>query len=217
MSGQFVPVKLNVDTPSGSPIAQRYGVRGLPAIVFVTPQGGVAGRIQGYLPPDDFAKNLQQILNAEREIPALEARLRRSPGDAKAAQRLVDVYAERGQEKPALAALAKVEKADSANAANRRVPALLSVGRMYLIGSGFGAPKDAKKAIPLLRRAIPLASKPMDRNMTRMALAVAHLRTDDAKSATAQLRAVLSARDAHPEMKQRAQALLDEIRTGGGR
>ncbi len=58
-------VYLRVDAErEGAALARRYGVEGFPTLIFLTPSGGVAGQILGYLPAPAFAARAQSIIDA---------------------------------------------------------------------------------------------------------------------------------------------------------
>ncbi len=60
LSTRFVPLKVNASR-EGSSMAQQYGVRSYPTILFLDSNGKLFTRIVGYLPPAEFADRLQEI------------------------------------------------------------------------------------------------------------------------------------------------------------
>ncbi len=60
LSKNFVCVK--VDTDKYGQDASKYGVQGLPTIVFINPDGTVIDKMVGYNPAPDFAANMKKAL-----------------------------------------------------------------------------------------------------------------------------------------------------------
>jgi len=56
----FVAVKVNSDVNQKD--AQKYGVTGLPTIVFLKPNGDIAQTIVGYRPSQEFLKVMNEVL-----------------------------------------------------------------------------------------------------------------------------------------------------------
>lgn len=51
----LVAIRLNPETQrDGADLARRYGVEGFPVVLFLRPDGAVAGRIDGYVDADGF-------------------------------------------------------------------------------------------------------------------------------------------------------------------
>lgn len=49
VNGGYVPVLLDVDDPESAPVAERYGIVGIPAVLVVDPGGRVLRRRGGYM------------------------------------------------------------------------------------------------------------------------------------------------------------------------
>lgn len=57
----FIPVKINPEkTAYNRRIADKFGVRGYPHILFLDGDGKKLGEISGYVPADEFAKRLER-------------------------------------------------------------------------------------------------------------------------------------------------------------
>ncbi|MBI5362268.1 MAG: thioredoxin fold domain-containing protein [Planctomycetes bacterium] len=65
----------------GARLAQRYGVRGYPYLVFADPSGELCDRISGYLPPADFLRETRRILSGENTLSELRARVQLEPAN----------------------------------------------------------------------------------------------------------------------------------------
>jgi len=61
LSKKFIPVKVNCEEDTVTP--SRYGVNGLPTIIFMNFEGQVIHQIVGYREPDDFVVEMKKVLN----------------------------------------------------------------------------------------------------------------------------------------------------------
>lgn len=76
----------SIDTESvdGKPIAERYGVGGLPTLIVLESDGEVRDRWSGYLPPEPFIEEIERIARNEGTLRALRAQVERQPKDIEA-------------------------------------------------------------------------------------------------------------------------------------
>ncbi|MBK7876876.1 MAG: thioredoxin fold domain-containing protein [Planctomycetes bacterium] len=65
----------------GVRLAQRYGVRGYPYLVFAEPTGELRDRISGYLAPADFLREVQRIQSGENTLSDLVERVQLEPAN----------------------------------------------------------------------------------------------------------------------------------------
>jgi len=105
----FVPVKVNAEK-EGKAAADKYKVTGYPTILFVQPDGTLAWKIVGYMPPDDFAKQMHLASTVSSAVPKLEAALKSNPSDATSAAKLVPYYGGTGKEAKITALMVVVDK-----------------------------------------------------------------------------------------------------------
>lgn len=56
----FVSVRIDCTKDKDTP--RRYGIKGLPTILFIDPNGNVLKRIIGYKGPQDFIKELEEVM-----------------------------------------------------------------------------------------------------------------------------------------------------------
>ena len=75
----------------------RYGVAGYPAVLFVSPDGGLIKSHSGYLPPDQFAPVMEDALKVEAEFQEKLEKLEAKPDDAKRNAEVALIYLERKQ------------------------------------------------------------------------------------------------------------------------
>lgn len=62
---QVVALSIDFDSPEGQQITQTYAVLGIPAVLFLKPDGKEKGRILGYEKPETFVKEATRILVEE--------------------------------------------------------------------------------------------------------------------------------------------------------
>lgn len=72
---------VDAESEKGAPLAQRYGARGYPYLVFAEPDGELCDRISGYLPPADFLREVKRIQYGENTLSELRQRVASVPGD----------------------------------------------------------------------------------------------------------------------------------------
>lgn len=79
----MAPVKVDLDSPDGRELAQRYGVRDAPSILITTPEGRLVFLMEGFVNPRDFYPRVHRDLDSYRrfarevdaqDIPKLAAR-----------------------------------------------------------------------------------------------------------------------------------------------
>ena len=142
-AAQFVPLKLNTAKGDAKKLAQKFGVRGLPTILFVDSEGEVKDTLVGYKPAAAFAKALDDI--ASRQVTRARSAARKKPSDGEAQAHLGLALAIRGELDEAEAALLK------ARVARFRGPI---VGRAYnSLGDQYRQRNAADKAIDAYKRA----------------------------------------------------------------
>ena len=83
-----------VDTESekGKPIAEQFGVTGLPALIVLNADGSVRDRWLGYLKPDDFIQEIQRIVDNDGTIDAMKRAIEADPNDLEQRYRLLQKY-----------------------------------------------------------------------------------------------------------------------------
>ncbi len=62
LAKNFIAVKLNPEkTPQGAKLARQFGTTGYPHVVFLSADGNKVFEINGYLPPQQFLKELDKV------------------------------------------------------------------------------------------------------------------------------------------------------------
>ncbi len=220
LSEKFVPVKINAEKKGEEMlVAQAYGVRGFPTILFLDPKeaaapkpddeefegkgGGLVGQIVGYMPPEPFSEKLESISASYTEFPKLLEAYKAHPEDAKTASRLIEVYQMRGQGEKARQVLEDLEgrgaKGDLASAYN-------AVGDTYQEKGQFD------EAIALFRKALKSGQKPSDLAYAQSSIAVCYLQQGKLKEALPELEAVGKIHNVPEAEKQQAEQLLTLVK-----
>ena len=65
LAQKLIPVKINTDKQPE--VAKKYNISGIPVIIFVDDKGTEFHRIEGFHPPDDFAKEMQTALGKAKK------------------------------------------------------------------------------------------------------------------------------------------------------
>ena len=60
LAQKFVPVKINTDKQPD--VAKKYDISGIPVILFLNEKGSVKHKIEGFMPPEQFAKEMEVAL-----------------------------------------------------------------------------------------------------------------------------------------------------------
>lgn len=82
----YALLKLNTeDGAEGSKIAAQFGIRSLPTFLIMTPELTLAGKVQGYAPPDQFMAKVEEV---EDEFLDYKKRLSSEPKTASERDRL---------------------------------------------------------------------------------------------------------------------------------
>ncbi|MDI6735042.1 MAG: thioredoxin family protein [bacterium] len=61
LAKKFIPVKVDCDTDRVTP--QKYGIRGLPTIIFMDSAGQILHQITSYRGPEDFVAEMEKVIN----------------------------------------------------------------------------------------------------------------------------------------------------------
>jgi len=89
LAREFVSVKVDTEGgPQQAEIAARYDVATLPTMLFLSPQGRLLLRVNGFRGPGQFPDSLKAARETARRVMAWEAALEKQPDDAKALLRL---------------------------------------------------------------------------------------------------------------------------------
>ena len=123
-------MKINAEKDRAT--AKKFKVRGFPTILFVTAKGKRIDKIVGYLPPEQFAAKLQDVLTIHQELAAIKAKFDADPSDLASGGKLGAAYANRGKPSLAKRIIRKLEAADPTNEKGYLTSAYLALGEYYL-------------------------------------------------------------------------------------
>jgi thiol:disulfide interchange protein DsbD len=65
LAREFIPLKVDCTKDKVTP--KKYGIKGLPTILFITPEGNILKRLIGYQGPDEFLKEMKNVINISLE------------------------------------------------------------------------------------------------------------------------------------------------------
>jgi thioredoxin-related protein len=202
---QTIPVRLNAEK-EGAATAKKYHIVAFPTILFLTDAGEVAGRIIGYLPPKDFAAQLQQVFQLHKELPTLLARFRADPTDLEAVAKLAILYAGQNDRENAVAMLRQVEKLDPDNAKGQLAKTCNTIGDM------FQGEQEFDKAIPLFQKAVQTGKAPYEIVYAHIGIAFCRLSQKRPKDAIPELEAAVAVPNGPKDFQEQARKLLASLK-----
>jgi thioredoxin-related protein len=202
-ANNFVPVKLDAEK-GGLAEATKYKVRAFPTILFLKPTGEVVWKIEGYMPPADFEKQMDLASGSETELPKLEATFKKTGGNPALDSKLIAYYGGTNQIdkiKPVVESLEKFET--SAPSAE--------LGDAYNAGGdAFQNAQQFPQAIAYFRKA-EMDGKPTQVAYARISLAECYLAGNDVTSAAPVLKALVKMGPEADAYRTQAQQILDQI------
>ena len=113
-----MPVKVNPEIkerPINEQTRSRYGVTAFPAVLFLSPDGGLIEKASGFLLPEQFSPIMESALEKEETFMAQLAELEKMPEDAKLNAQTAITYFERMQFEKGLPLSEKAIKLDRKN------------------------------------------------------------------------------------------------------
>ena len=103
------------ERPINEETRSRYGVTAYPAVLFVSPDGGLIQKASGFLPPEQFSPIMESALEKEKAFMEQLAELEKMPEDAKLNAQIALTYLERMQLEKALPLSEKAIERDPKN------------------------------------------------------------------------------------------------------
>jgi thiol-disulfide isomerase/thioredoxin len=208
VSDQFVPVKINAEK-EGIAVAKKYEVNGYPNILFISEDGTVESRIDGFMVAKDFADKLTTVAQVHRDFPTLLDRARKDPNDIEADARLAAAYADRGDGSNAGTYLTKAEAVDPQNSKDLITKAYNALGDYYQRLAAKD-PTNLDKAVPLFRKAGSKGKIPKDRSYGYMSAIVCNLSQQKPEAVIPDCQAILDMDGASKDDKDAAQLYLKQ-------
>jgi thiol-disulfide isomerase/thioredoxin len=200
----FVSVKVDVETEAGKKPAQKYGVTGLPTILFLDGDGGVQTRVTGFKQAGPFLVSLETAVKAYSELPKLLEALKAKPGDGKSAAQVIAIYAGQAKAEQAVKTLEAAVKAGAE--AKDLVQAYNAVGDIYQERGKF------PQAIKHFEQAAE-AGAGKDKIYSLSSIAACHFSTGKFKEALAMAEKALAVEGVEDAAKAETIALVKTIKT----
>ena len=202
-SDKLISVKVDTETDEGKKLQEEFKVTGLPTIFFLDGDGKVQGRIEGFKAAGAFLSKLESVNKAFKEMPAMLAKIKENPGDAKTAAELTAIYVDRGQMKDAEKVLTAATKAGGD--AKELAKAHNAIGDAYQESEHFDdAIKEFRKAAA--------DGAPKDKVYAISSVAACYMSLKKFKEAMAEVEKSLAVEGATDEDKKDAIALRDQLK-----
>ena len=118
LSKKFVNLKVNhedTNHPENEEAFIKYGITGVPTVVFLSTDGELIGLSPGYRPPEEFFGIMESTFKEEEAFKELKVAVQQNPGDIKANAGLALIYIKRGKFELGKPLFDKVTKQDSNN------------------------------------------------------------------------------------------------------
>ena len=85
LAQDFVAVRIDTEgPPDQARVAARYGITGLPTMLFLAPSGRTVLQLSGYQQPEQFARTLESVREQTAKVTAWERAIAARPDDAAA-------------------------------------------------------------------------------------------------------------------------------------
>jgi len=212
--GQFIPIKINGEK-DGAKLAAQYHVAGYPTILFVDKEGRSVGHIDGFVFPPQFLDQVDQILDAHQNLDKYQARIKKSPSDALAAEKLVAIYARRGSIKDSLALLPIALNGDPSNRKGALTHALNAIGDYYFAQ---GTKDAVSTASSYFKRGLEAGQLSAEKSYSGEKLAQCYLTMGQPALAVPALNQVLNLSGLGPNEEKAVQTMLNTAtrEAGGG-
>ena len=118
LSKKFVNLKVNpedTDHPENEEAFTKYGISGVPTVVFLSAEGELIGLSPGYRPPEEFFGIMEGAFKEEEAFKGLKVAMQKNPDDAQANAGLALIYIKRGKFEQGKPLFDKVVKQDLNN------------------------------------------------------------------------------------------------------
>ena len=63
LASKFIPVKIDAGQTAGAKVADKFKIDVVPTIIFLNSSGKELNRFVGFKEPDEFAKEMQKVVN----------------------------------------------------------------------------------------------------------------------------------------------------------
>ena len=213
LGDSFVAAKIDVDTDRVG--AAKHNIQAMPTLVFFSPAGEPIARFEGaqdFLPAERAIQTIKRVLKDDRAVGEIEKQFKAKPDDPDLALRLATIYVKRQRFTDAEKLLATVERFDNGKKAGSDTDRAGRQKRLRTayaaLGEGYVAANKAAAAVPILRKALAGVKGGNEATMLRVHLINALLMLEKKDQTQKVLKELLASKDAPPEIKQQARAIL---------
>jgi tetratricopeptide (TPR) repeat protein len=113
------------DDAAGKPVLERFGISNVPTVLFVDPAGTVVDVVPGYVPVQEFLKEVKRIRAGTDTIPALRSRAGATAADLALQLQLVRKLRAAGDQKGSTQVIADIVAKDPKQASEPAAEAML--------------------------------------------------------------------------------------------
>jgi len=191
-----VPVKLDAD--KNKPLAVKYGIRGLPTILFLDPTGKAVDGIVGYRSPKKMVAEFEHVL--QRRVTRARSAVRRNARLGENHARLALARAHVGDLEKAVADLAKAKA--------RGYHGPLAAQTYNVLGDRYARLGEFDQAVDAYRRADRIGKTPAIRAHAKCGLMRAYHQKNDLRRARRMAKAVTRLKQAPARYVQIARQYL---------
>jgi len=131
LADDLIPLQIMSDGPEGAQLGRRFPILGLPAVLFIGPDGKEIGRVVGFRGVQSFLDEALGLKSGIDPLPAVEADLAAQPGSFALMANAVEEYLFRKREDQARELLDKMVAADKQRTSIEVTRAMSSMGKYY--------------------------------------------------------------------------------------
>ena len=200
----FIPLKLNADT-NGAALARRYGVQGLPTVLFLDSKGHLYGSIVGFRAAPQFTSAMKQAYSLYSSMPVMAEKFRQHPSDIALGAKLVGLYSQEGRVSDAVLVYNALKHEDPHNRSKKLTSACIEVGQAYAEASKIETARN------YFSQSLKMAGTPTERELGNLLVGTCDIVLHQKKAAIPYLKVASSIRGIPAVLHQRAAMLLKTI------
>jgi hypothetical protein len=115
LANGFVPIKIETGSPAGRDLALRYPITGLPAIIFLYPDGKELDRVEGYVNKNSFLYQVKPLTAGVDPLIEMENRLAVKPDSLDLIFQVMERYLNRRRDADADSLYRRIIRVDVGN------------------------------------------------------------------------------------------------------
>lgn len=200
----FVPLKLNADT-NGAALARRYGVQGLPTVLFLDSAGHLYGSVVGFRPAPQFTDAMKQADSLYSSMPGMAEKFRQHPSDLALGAKLVALYSQEGRVSHAVQVYTDLKREDPHNRSKKITSACIEVGQAYAEASKFEIARS------YFSQSLKMPGTPTERELGNLLVGTCDIVLHQKKAAVPYLKVASTIPGIPAVLHQRAAMLLKSI------